>query len=435
MQFSPEVERWRSLVAKYFPPELVDKALWTIQHESGGNPGAVGDGGAARGLFQIQDKRNFSNRPDAAYLDNPENNIKYAAQELGAASGNFGAWGEGTTYNGQPFGAFGNNQYPGGAPMSSQGGGGVDPSYYTKYARWKALGAKFGPYADIGLTVYPDPATGQMMALIPTGKFDETTGDILTEPVPIGTIAEYNEFQAIDAELAAAEEEYNKQGGDVDDLIRRAQFQWETDPRNIDAENAADAYARELEARQQAVSLANTRLTQQNDSQQKAVDSFNAAAQGGGLSMSPQLSLESADSIFSKAVADVKKGLPEVPGRPYFDNRELPPDTSARPSFTSTLEKGDPRMGQLPAVSDLPPVPAADVRPTIQQGLVPAGPSAADLLVQPGGYIPPYKQPLPDLKPPPEKKDEPKSIFGISLPSLKPKVSITGSILGMGRFR
>ena len=49
MEFPPEVERWRSLVAKYFPPESVDKALWTIMYESSGNPSAVGDGGAARG--------------------------------------------------------------------------------------------------------------------------------------------------------------------------------------------------------------------------------------------------------------------------------------------------------------------------------------------------------------------------------------------------
>lgn len=113
MTFPPAVERWRPIVAKYFPPEYVDKALWTIQHESGGNPGARGDNGVAIGLFQIQDNRNFANRPDASYLENPENNIRYAAQELGAASGQFGHWGEGTTYQGQAFGAFGHNQWPG----------------------------------------------------------------------------------------------------------------------------------------------------------------------------------------------------------------------------------------------------------------------------------------------------------------------------------
>lgn len=142
MQYPPEVERWRSTVAKYFRPEDVDKALWVIQHESGGNPGAVGDGGAARGLFQIQDSRNFANRPGAEYLDNPENNIRYAAQELGAGSGNWGAWGEGTSYNGKPFGALGNNPYPGSnastsggypsAPSTGSGGTMYDENRYNE---------------------------------------------------------------------------------------------------------------------------------------------------------------------------------------------------------------------------------------------------------------------------------------------------------------
>ncbi len=121
-KFSDLVERWRPLVEKYFPPELVDKALYVISYESGGNPKAAGDGGAARGLFQIQDSRNFSSRPNADYLDDPENNIKYAAQSLGAASGKWTDWGEGSSYNGQAFGALGNHPYPGGSGGASSGG-------------------------------------------------------------------------------------------------------------------------------------------------------------------------------------------------------------------------------------------------------------------------------------------------------------------------
>lgn len=141
MNYPPDVERWRPVVAKYFPPHLVDKALWVIMHESGGNPAAVGDGGAARGLFQVQDRRAFPNRPDAAWLDNPENNIKYAAESLGAAGGNFSAWGENNLYNGQPFGALGNHPYPGGANMSipADGGGGgssSDGRYLGLDNRW-----------------------------------------------------------------------------------------------------------------------------------------------------------------------------------------------------------------------------------------------------------------------------------------------------------
>src|SRR3990167_2092161 len=50
--YSAAVERWRAPVAKVFPAELVDKALYVIQHESGGHPQIPGDGGRAFGLFQ-----------------------------------------------------------------------------------------------------------------------------------------------------------------------------------------------------------------------------------------------------------------------------------------------------------------------------------------------------------------------------------------------
>ena len=113
MQFPPEVERWRKTVQKYFPPELVDKALWVIMHESGGNPSARGDGGYAVGLFQIHHAGSIQGRPDAGWLSDPENNIRYAALNLGAASGNWKPWGENNSYNGRPFGALGHNPFPG----------------------------------------------------------------------------------------------------------------------------------------------------------------------------------------------------------------------------------------------------------------------------------------------------------------------------------
>lgn len=117
--YSPEVEQWRPLVSQYFPPQLVDKALWVINGESGGRPDAVGDNGVARGLFQIQDSNRFANRPDAAWLDDPVNNVRYAAQQLGGANGDFTAWGDnGATYQGKPFGALGNNPYPGGSSVT-----------------------------------------------------------------------------------------------------------------------------------------------------------------------------------------------------------------------------------------------------------------------------------------------------------------------------
>ncbi len=49
----PEVERWRSTVAAYFPASRVDEALLIIQCESLGDPDAVNAFSGASGLFQF----------------------------------------------------------------------------------------------------------------------------------------------------------------------------------------------------------------------------------------------------------------------------------------------------------------------------------------------------------------------------------------------
>lgn len=46
------VEQWRTLVAAYFPPEEVDRALRIMACESGGNPNAYNPSGAS-GLMQV----------------------------------------------------------------------------------------------------------------------------------------------------------------------------------------------------------------------------------------------------------------------------------------------------------------------------------------------------------------------------------------------
>lgn len=111
--YSPAVEQWRPLVERYFPPELVDKALWVIQWESGGNPSAIGDRGNAVGLYQIHHGGVVAGRPSAGQLADPETNIRFAAEGLGAARGRWTDWGEGSLYQGRPFGALGNHPYPG----------------------------------------------------------------------------------------------------------------------------------------------------------------------------------------------------------------------------------------------------------------------------------------------------------------------------------
>lgn len=337
MQFPPETERWRSLVSKYFPPELVDKALWTIQHESGGDPAAVGDKGVARGLFQIQDNRAFSTRPDAAFLDVPENNIKYAAEQLGAAAGNFGAWGEGTLHEGKPFGAFGNNSYDGSAtPMSTGGSRMPDSAWYTNYAakhaRWDALDKKTRPYGE---NVFYRAGQG-LFGQEPAGV--DEYGRPKMKEVLLLSDAEYSEWDTLGGELDDLEAEYEQTGGGsegVDDAIRRATFAYDTDPRNIDAENAAARYGRELDARGQAVSLATNNLREQNQVQQEAEGSFNDAMTGsnrwGSTFRAPRTSLPTSEDIYSEAVKSVKSGLPDVPDKPYYSGPPLPAGSGSLP--------------------------------------------------------------------------------------------------------
>lgn len=47
------VERWRPLVAEFFPAEEVETAMCIIERESGGYPGADNPHSSAAGLFQI----------------------------------------------------------------------------------------------------------------------------------------------------------------------------------------------------------------------------------------------------------------------------------------------------------------------------------------------------------------------------------------------
>lgn len=105
---SAPVERWRAAVSKYFPKEEVNKALWVVAHESGGNETASGDGGKAVGLFQDQ---------HIAPGTSPEDQIKDAARLYTENKKNGGSgwadWGENNLYQGKKFGALGNNPYPG----------------------------------------------------------------------------------------------------------------------------------------------------------------------------------------------------------------------------------------------------------------------------------------------------------------------------------
>jgi hypothetical protein len=111
--YPPAVERWRPLVEKYFRGSDVEKALYVIQHESGGNPSIKASVPSEQswGLFQANIGGGLGTGYTVEQLKDPETNIRIAAQAVYGGSG-WSPWGEGVTYKGQKFGALGNNPYP-----------------------------------------------------------------------------------------------------------------------------------------------------------------------------------------------------------------------------------------------------------------------------------------------------------------------------------
>lgn len=303
------VERWRPyLEAEGLSAAQVDKALFVIQHESGGDPGAVGDGGAARGLFQIQDSRNFSNRPDSAWLDNPRNNISYAVNQLGIKNGDWSAWGEGTTYNGQVFGALGNNPYQGAGDLNTRepSGGSLpeipelpfsEDDYLTKTARYNALGVSlFDPYTGAP----KDPSDPRL-----------------------------NEYFQLDAELTGYEDARDRYGQDWSTYLDVRKYNDTQDPSRIAAENAANRWGREFNVRTQALQDTANDIQEQRQGQDAAVGEFNSFLQTPaafkGPTRVPSFDLPTKDELFAGNIARVKEGLPDVP------------DVVARPQITGAF--------------------------------------------------------------------------------------------------
>lgn len=86
-----DAERWRPLVAEYFPADQVDTALCVVGWESGGNPDAKNPRSSARGLFQVLAALwapHFGISADALY--DPVVNVRVASQIWGSQG--WGAW-------------------------------------------------------------------------------------------------------------------------------------------------------------------------------------------------------------------------------------------------------------------------------------------------------------------------------------------------------
>lgn len=314
--YSPQVERWRPLVEKYFPPELVDKALYVINGESGGNPNAVGDGGAARGLFQIQDSRNFAGRPDAAYLDDPENNIRYAAQVLGAANNKWTDWGEGSTYNGQPFGALGNNPYPGGSNVSNyqtSPSGNTDPTYQQlQQAAQKAM----QDWINAGSP--------------PEFDENENTNPIYQRMVDSQTaLASYQQSFGIDPRADGSQE--------ATDAINR----WAT-IEDVDIKRAQQAYDNWRSSRDAAMTSANNEITAAQGANADRVslqEARNASSTPGLLPMN--LDAGTVAPKYADALAKYMKkyGVTDTPPAPSGYVNPLPTETS---TGSTSVDNGNP---------------------------------------------------------------------------------------------
>lgn len=317
--YSPQVEQWRPLVEKYFPPELVDKALYVIQGESGGNPVITGDGGVAIGLFQIQDNRNFAGRPDSEWLKNPENNIKYAAQQLGAASGRWSDWGEGSSYNGQPFGALGHNPYPGDdgdySGNSNTWDNTVNPEVDLPFSQ-EEYDQKLARY------IYLETYLSGIDPNFPPADYDQML----------------QEYSQVAADIMRFDQAKEQGGADWDQELARLDYLNASDPRRIDAENAANRWAREQTLNQQAMADTQTEMAQQRLSQDSAeVSGNNFKSQSvfsGPMSFRvASTDLPTEEEVFADSIAKASRNLPEVPDLPYA--APLPSAFGKAPSYTA----------------------------------------------------------------------------------------------------
>lgn len=124
--------------------------------------------------------------------------------------------------------------------------------------------------------------------------------------------------------------------GSVNDVLAWYDYLNATDPGVIDAQNAANDYARQLGERQQAAEEAATRFREQIETADLALGTQQAAAAPRETPTSPGSpfygtppKLYSGDELFSKALDDIRNSLPEVPDLPY---PQRPPNNPLLPN-------------------------------------------------------------------------------------------------------
>lgn len=130
--YSPQVEAWRGDVTREFMARGltaadIDKALYVIQGESGGNARAINPNSTARGLVQIMGSHGFS---EEQRFD-PQFSIKWMADQV--KDHGWTDWGgDGALYEGKPYGTLGLSPYPGDSRSGSSGSSGANGSQQSR---------------------------------------------------------------------------------------------------------------------------------------------------------------------------------------------------------------------------------------------------------------------------------------------------------------
>lgn len=216
----------------------------------------------------------------------------------------------------------------GGDAPGTQGGGAFDLSqfdipalpfstadYYGKLARWNALDRALGQY-EADWEAYADALSEYESS----SGFDLAGNPIAPpeEPVSPLTPEEEAEYYSLSDALDQWEGIYDQQGQDLDRLLTLLDHYSDTDPRLIDAENAADRFNREYDIRQQARQMADTQYTEETERQKAAVESTAAFMRKETPSaMVPYKKLTPYAEFFNQARETVAAGMPEVPDKPY----------------------------------------------------------------------------------------------------------------------
>jgi len=184
--------------------------------------------------------------------------------------------------------------------------------YYGKLARWNVIDRK--------IAAYESQWDAWNKAMSDFSGYDAQRNPVAPPEEPISPLTpeEEEEYYSLSDSLDQWERIYEQQGEDLDRLLTILDHYSDTDPRLIDAENAADAFNRELDIRTEARQIAGDQYTEETDRQADAVASTGAFMRKETMAATvPYKRMTPYEDFYNKAREMVSAGLPEVPGKPY----------------------------------------------------------------------------------------------------------------------